>query len=64
MTATRRSSMDGHSEADHTFARVEEEVDGYVLRCRCGWVSPSSRSAEVVGTAWDRHRADFDTRNN
>lgn len=64
MTATRRSSMDGHSEADHTFARVEEGDEGYVLRCRCGWASPSSRSAEVVGTAWDRHRDEIGARNN
>ena len=59
MTATRRSMRDGQPDDCHTFATVEEGHEGYVLRCRCGWESPSSRSAEVVGDAWDRHRGDF-----
>jgi hypothetical protein len=42
----------------HDFDRVEEHPDGFVLRCTCGWVSDPSRSAEVVGTAWDRHRSE------
>lgn len=50
--------MAGQPDPGHTFARVEEGFDGYVLRCRCGWESPSSRSAEVVGEAWDAHRVD------
>lgn len=58
MTATRRSMMDGQPDPTHTFAHVDERIDGYVLRCRCGWASPSSHSAEVVGQAWDRHRMD------
>lgn len=43
---------------DHAFDQVEEQADGFVLRCTCGWVSEPSRSAEVVGTAWDRHRSE------
>lgn len=63
MTAARRSEMDGQPDQSHTFAHVDERPDGYVLRCRCGWESPSSRSAEVVGDAWDGHRAGVGARN-
>jgi hypothetical protein len=42
----------------HDFDDVEERTDGFVLRCTCGWASEPSRSAEVVGTAWDRHRSE------
>jgi len=47
-----------HGGRGHDFDRVEEGTDGFVLRCTCGWVSQPSRSAEFVGTAWDRHRSD------
>jgi len=40
----------------HNFDRVDEVGGGFVLRCACGWASIPSRSAEVVGTAWDGHR--------
>jgi hypothetical protein len=42
----------------HEFDRVVERAGRFVLRCACGWESEPSRSAEVVGTDWDRHRAE------
>ena len=67
MTATHRPDHDrgtstlqpdafAHAGRDHDFDHVEERADGFVLRCSCGWASEPSRSAEVVGTDWDRHR--------
>jgi hypothetical protein len=46
------------SATGHEFDRVEERVGGFVLVCACGWASAPSLSAEVVGTEWDRHRAE------
>ena len=69
MTAVHRASPDYHRDTttlqpdgfaapgrEHDFDHVEDGPDGFVLRCTCGWASEPSRSAEVVGTAWDRHR--------
>ena len=47
----------------HEFDRVEERAEGFVLRCACGWVSQPSRSAESVGTDWDRHRTEVGVSN-
>jgi hypothetical protein len=49
---------DGDAGGAHDFDGVEARGDGLVLRCSCGWASAASRSAEVVGTAWDRHRSE------
>lgn len=49
---------DEQTRSRHDFDRVEERDDGFVLRCTCGWTSRASRSAEAVGTAWDRHRSE------
>jgi hypothetical protein len=49
---------DERGSSPHDFDRVDEADGGFVLRCTCGWASMPSRSAEVVGTAWDGHRRD------
>jgi hypothetical protein len=49
--------------AGHEFDRVEERDGGFVLCCACGWESGTSRSAEAVGTDWDRHRMEVGASN-
>jgi hypothetical protein len=58
VTAVRASAADHEVGRRHDFDRVDDEGDVFVLCCMCGWKTPPSRSAEVVGTAWDRHRKD------
>lgn len=40
----------------HDVGDVEEDGDGFVLTCTCGWRSARHPSAEAVGHEWDRHR--------
>lgn len=41
----------------HDCTGVDENLEGFVLTCGCGWRSAPFQTAEAVGTDWDRHRS-------
>ena len=40
----------------HDVGDVDEDDEGFVLICTCGWRTARHASAEAVGQEWDHHR--------